>query len=101
MMVLMIVGIKCNKYPGICKYFENFIEIFYINLPNTVKPVRNRHLQFLKKGFVKGVLLDSMFALYRFKNCWLFANKVKIKIDFLFSLKIIRIWTLFRQCYTE
>ena len=50
MMMLIIVGMKCNKYPGICKYFENFIEIFYINLPNTVKSVHNRRLRFLKKG---------------------------------------------------
>ena len=53
MMMSMIVGMKCNIYPGISKQFENFIEILYINFPNTVKPVHNRHLRFLKKGFVK------------------------------------------------
>ena len=77
MVMSMIVGMKCNKYPGICKW--NFLEILYINVLNTVKRVYNRYLRFLKKGLRKpGVPLDSIFALYRFDNYLLSANEVKI-----------------------
>ena len=53
MMMSMIVGMKCNKCLGICKYIENFPEILYINLLNTVAFIHNRHLWFLKQGFPK------------------------------------------------
>ena len=32
MIMSIIVGMKCNKYDGICKYFENFLEILYKKL---------------------------------------------------------------------
>ena len=61
MMMSMIIEIKCNKCPGICKQFQNFSEILYINLLNIVKLVHNRHRRFVKKGLQKAsVLLDSM-----------------------------------------
>ena len=49
--------VKCNQYPSICKQFETFLEILYINLLNTVKRVHNghRHLRFLKKVFTKAM----------------------------------------------
>ena len=62
MMMLMIIGMKGNRCPGIFQQFERFLEMTCINLFNTVKLVRNRHLRFLKKGLQKpGVPLDSMF----------------------------------------
>ena len=62
MMISMIIGMKCNKCLGICQWFGSSLEIICINLLNTVKLVRNRHLRFLKKGLQKpGLLLDSMF----------------------------------------
>ena len=79
MMMSMIVGMKCNKYPIISKYLNDLLEILYINLLNTVKRFHNGHLRFLKKGFQNpSVPLDSMLALYRFDNYLLFANKIKI-----------------------
>ena len=49
MMMSMVVRIKCNKYPVICKLFENLLEILYIDVLNTVQGVPNEHLGFLKK----------------------------------------------------
>ena len=43
MMMTMMIEIKYNKCPGICKQFENFSETLYLNLLNTVKLVHNRH----------------------------------------------------------
>ena len=56
MMMSVIIWIKCNKCPGICQWFDSFLEKICLNLLNTIKFVRNGHLRFLKKG-----LLDSMF----------------------------------------
>ena len=80
MMMSMIVGMKRNKYPVICKELENFCEILYITLLNS-QSVHNGHLRFLKKVLQKpSVPLDSMFALYRFDNYLLSANKIKINL---------------------
>ena len=33
----MIIVMKCNKYPAICKQFENILEILKINLINAIQ----------------------------------------------------------------
>ena len=53
-MMSKIVVMKCTKYPGICKRFKNFLEIFdNVNVINIIKLVLSGHLCFLKKVSAK------------------------------------------------
>ena len=79
MIMSVIVGMKYNKCPGICKQFKIFREILHINLLYTVKFVRNRHLRFLKKGFAKARCPARQYVpLDNLDNYLLSTNKAKI-----------------------
>ena len=47
MMTPIIVVMKCNKYSGICKYFDNFLEIPNVDSLNRVKLIQNPGVRYI------------------------------------------------------